>query len=423
MIKENLDSEAQITPMRCKEDELRVKLGEVKTLVRQLEDELTHPTNDSRLSSACVSETITALESLKGLLSDEQPRQTCSHKRNVNLIVLFSIISFAAFYFIRLILQPQEQQQPQQQLQQQQEFILGSSTHRRRLDQNNGQIITSPISVFQNHLLMADVVTSRGKLSEVDEHGHLKLFRDPVLSIERFSFDVGFNRGQTSYEWHRLLPSKLFVLGVDANANLVARFEHSSEFASIRQKTLVFRGAVGSKDGIALFNPGFGWENTSDTGSLFGWDDKNKEAERMSHVDKHLAVRFIRLDAILSHVPPPNPSTSFYWDTLKIDVQGADVDAMESAGDFIKNFMCVVGEFQTAHYKIPAGINVDPAPFLTKHGFKLVYHNANQIWLNPLYVQVYKNAPLNSTCHNVYDSKVDPVKLLSAYDSGQVLRL
>ena len=35
--------------------------------------------------------------------------------------------------------------------------------------------------------------------------------------------------------------------------------------------------------------------------------------------------------------------------------------------------MCVVGEFQTYHYKIPADIITDPAPILLAHGF--IYAN------------------------------------------------
>ncbi len=54
-------------------------------------------------------------------------------------------------------------------------------------------------------------------------------------------------------------------------------------------------------------------------------------------------MRLIALSDVLVHVAPPEPPL-FMWDTLKIDIQGSDVEALISAGDYLKNFVCVVGK-------------------------------------------------------------------------------
>lgn len=281
-----------------------------------------------------------------------------------------------------------------------------------------------PISIFDGQLVLSNVISSRGNLSNVDEKGFLTVFRDD--SIFSFSMDVGFNRGQTSLPW--LTQNKnMFVIGVEANDHLVTRFERSPEFDHIRDREFIFQVAAGSKPGIARFNPGFGWDNISDTGSLFHWSDKGREKQRQHFAHKELLVRIVRLESILDHVPPPvfdivaPRTTPFIWDTLKVDVQGADVDAVHSVGaSYIKRFMCIVGEFETGEYKVPAGFPIDPAPFLKENGFVKVHNQNNQIWLNKLFIDTYrKNAKLYN-CHTVYDSPTDPHRLLQAYDAGGV---
>ena len=95
----------------------------------------------------------------------------------------------------------------------------------------------------------------------------------------------------------------------------------------------------------------------SDTGSLFGWTDPKREQVRKQAVHMQQVVRLVRLSDILRHVHPPGTfflfimrvldcflePPLFLWDTLKIDIQGADVDALISAGNFVKNFLCIVG--------------------------------------------------------------------------------
>lgn len=308
--------------------------------------------------------------------------------------------------------------------------------HGRKLDQTDGD----PIGVFGGaYLTIADVVTSRNNLAEVDEHGYLKAFYQP--SIKTFSMDVGFNRGQTSSTWLQRLPH-MFVIGIEANAGLVSRFEHSPEFAAIRERAILIRAAAGSKPGVVRLNPGFGWENVSDTGSVFHWSDPNREKQRLKFVHNELLVRSARMDKLLARVPPPlydstknipntpfqdrsnfqnnnSTKTSFVWDTFKVDIQGADVDAMISVGpDFIKRFLCVVGEFSIAHYAVPKDYPTDPAPFLIENGFVKVFSGGNSIWLNKMLVEEYRKQPNHYACHRVYDSVCDPSELLKNFDAG-----
>jgi hypothetical protein len=268
-------------------------------------------------------------------------------------------------------------------------------------------------------LVISNPASPQGSMSSVNELGYLKAISEPW--VKTFSLDVGFNRGQTSLGWLKNLKS-LFVIGVDANHLLVSRFEHSEEFEEIREKEIVLLGAVGTKYGTAMFNPGFGWDNVSDTGSLFGWADPERERERRKYLRRQMPVRFLRLQDILEHVPPPRLGQGFLWDTLKIDVQGADVDALISAGEYIKRFLCVVGEFQTQFYSVPKEIPTDPAPFLKQNGFVRVHYKEtdNQIWMNPIYFEEYRKNATIFGCHLVYDSVLDPVSLVTAYDKGGV---
>jgi FkbM family methyltransferase len=272
----------------------------------------------------------------------------------------------------------------------------------------------NPISVFDHVLVLANPATPRGTMSAVDDLGYLKVISEPW--VQTFSLDVGFNRGQTSFGWLDKL-NNLFVIGVEANHLLVTHFEHNPEFDRLRSREIIILGAAGTKHGTALFNPGFGWDNASDVGSLYGWTDANREAERKKHVREHMQVRFVRLEDILEHVPPPTPG-KLIWDTLKIDVQGADVDALISAGDHVKKFLCVVGEFDARNYNVPSDVPMDPVPFLKEKGFVRVNNYGNQVWFNPIYVEEYRRNATRFGCHLVYDSILDPGALISAYDKG-----
>ncbi len=274
-----------------------------------------------------------------------------------------------------------------------------------------------PLEVYDGHLVLKSIITPRAEHSHVDKQGYLTIMADGS-SYTSFSMDVGFNAGQTSLHWHAHHP-KLYVIGVEANHHLAYQFEHSSHFSSIRDHTLVVHAAASSRPGVVKFNPGFGWDNVSDTGSLFPFKDQKRESVRLKYLNSHVAVRCLRLDSILRHVPPPR-SPLFVWDTLKLDVQGADVDAMISAGDYVDHFMCVVGEFETLHYSTPAGIPVDPAPFLKEHQFVIVYdvYPGNSIWLNKRHFALYKENPRRFGCHDVYDSLADTNKLIAVFEKG-----
>ena len=62
-------------------------------------------------------------------------------------------------------------------------------------------------------------------------------------------------------------------------------------------------------------------------------------------IGNHCCIQLIasdhqtRMDTFLRFVPP-----TLVWDCMKIDIQGADADALISAGDYIEKFKCVVGE-------------------------------------------------------------------------------
>jgi hypothetical protein len=223
----------------------------------------------------------------------------------------------------------------------------------------------------------------------------------------------------------RQLSPELFVIGIEANPKLVYSFEVSPYFEGYRDRALVFHGAVGTKTGIVRFNPGYGFDNISDTGSLFHWNAEFRERERRRYVRYEQSVRMISIEQILQHVPLPNMTangtSSLIWDTLKIDVQGADVDALHSVGsEFIKHFLCVVGEFQIDEYSIPKDFPIDPKPFLTKNGFQQVYQGQNQIWLNIHHIEIYRKNPKRFSCHRVYDSLLPAQLLLDAFDRKTV---
>jgi hypothetical protein len=106
--------------------------------------------------------------------------------------------------------------------------------------------------------------------------------------------------------------------------------------------------------------------------------------------DQFLELVKIRVDDILKHVLPPNPP-NFYWDTFKVDIQGSYVEAIISSGDLIKNFVCVVGEFDYNAYDLPKDIMTDPKMILTGYNFKKVYGGVNEIWMNSLYIEAYRS--------------------------------
>jgi len=297
---------------------------------------------------------------------------------------------------------------------------MGAHNHlRRTMSEPEDENENNPIGTYDGHLILKSLITHRGSHSQVDKDGYLTVM-GPDSFYTSFSLDVGFNRGQTSAAWHSIQPH-LYSIGIEANANLVYHFEHSQDLNSIRDNTMVVHAAASSRDGgVIRFNPGFGWNNVSDTGSVFGFTDPKREKVRLQHANSHIAVRNLRLSDLLRHVPLPR-NTSFLWDTMKLDVQGADVDAMMSSSEYVEHFICVVGEFDTTHYAVK-GVKTDPKPFLTEHKFVMVYDiwPGNSIWLNSRLFSLYKDNPQRFGCHNVYDSRVDPGILIANYEKGGI---
>ena len=271
-------------------------------------------------------------------------------------------------------------------------------------------VASCPISIFDRTLVFTEPISTFPSLSAVDERGFLTKLYDP--KIETFSVDVGVNRGKVIHsDWLEKIPH-LFVIGIEANHELASRIEFGEEFRSIRHRSIIIKAAVASRRGtFAKFNTGAGWNgDISDTGSLFNWTDPRREQSRLAkRHDFEKLVRFVRLDDILQHVPPPRQH--FFWDTLKIDIQGADVDALLSAGEYLRNFVCVVGEFKADHYAIPKDFPTDPEPILKAANFVKVYSEENQIWINKRFSRTYLAKPEHFGCHRVYDSQVDPFGL------------
>jgi FkbM family methyltransferase len=190
-------------------------------------------------------------------------------------------------------------------------------------------------------------------------------------SLKTFSLDVGVNRGRVMKDWLEKVPH-MYIIGIEANHKLVQSFETNKVGEDGLGRVLLIPAAVSLKSGLATFNTGAGWENNvSDVGSLFNWTDQKREKLRIRSKDHKQVVRLLKLSDILEHVAPPK-LPHFFWDTLKIDIQGSDVSALISSEEYLANFMCVVGEFNFLHYNIPNDIPRDPAPILLKYNFTKV---------------------------------------------------
>jgi hypothetical protein len=111
-----------------------------------------------------------------------------------------------------------------------------------------------PLGIYDGHLILKSLVTSRDDHSRVDRMGYLTIMGGDS-KYTSFSLDVGFNRGQTSTEWHAKQPN-LYVIAIEANSHLVRQFENGLEFESVRMHTMVVHAAASSRPGVMTFNPG-----------------------------------------------------------------------------------------------------------------------------------------------------------------------
>lgn len=282
-----------------------------------------------------------------------------------------------------------------------------------------------PFIVLNGTLLFTAPISTRFSFSGVDSHGYLLKFMDPCFKT--FSLDVGINRGKViQKDWLEPIPY-LCAIGIDANYHLVSHFEQSDSTRSVRNRSLVIHAAVASKRStVAEFNTGAGWNDVPDTGSLFKWIDKRREQVRLAKREQSSQVaRFIRLDDILQHVPPPRifpDRDEFIWDTLKVDIQGSDADALLSAGEYVARFVCVVGEFKSDHYDVPNDLLQDPSSLLRRFNYTQVLKGSqNQIWINRKYASIYLENATRFCCHRVYDSSIDASRLQEALRENKII--
>ena len=264
-------------------------------------------------------------------------------------------------------------------------------------------------------------------LHRVDSAGHFAI----PSRLTRFSLDVGFNVGKIMLgDWlSQSNAREHFMIGIEANPYLYTVFDtmttarrypkgyegmywtpNNNSGTTERARTfrshsdqlmLIHAAAVSSLRGVADFHLGVGWHAgkvESDVGSLYGWDNKQKSKASEEDSESTVTVATIRLDEILARVPPP---PRLRWDTLKIDIQGADTDALIGAGDYMKHFMCVVGEFSSEHYKVPSGVTVSPRSLLSGLGFRLALasnHPKLQVWVNMRYRSVFEECESSKRC-------------------------
>lgn len=81
-----------------------------------------------------------------------------------------------------------------------------------------------------------------------------------------------------------------------------------------------------------------------------------------------------------------------------VDIQGADADALISAGAHLQRFACVIGEFRGNHYDVPNGIVIDPKDILLRAGFRKVAEGMREkVWINSRFLGRFFD-PSNYTC-------------------------
>jgi hypothetical protein len=256
-------------------------------------------------------------------------------------------------------------------------------------------------------------------------------------SITHFTLDLGVNRGNTVAKFLEDIPSQ-FVIGIEANPYLASMHNMASSTHSVltdasgkqhpycgsvygelgektsviekcRDRVLILNVAAASTAGVVQFNMGYGWVDGApdDVGSMYEWEDESMQKKGQGN---QVSVYKMRLDALLRFVPP-----SLTWDCLKIDIQGADADALISAADFVDNFKCVVGEFDTNAYKVPTGTVTDPAAFMKSHNFIDVERcngsRKGSFWLNTRFLTNFKAKDYN--CF-VYDESRSHSAVLAA---------
>ena len=309
---------------------------------------------------------------------------------------------------------------------------------------------SSTIAVTNNILTFAAPLVVRD-VAKVDANGFL--IAAGASKITHFSLDVGFNKGRVTVNDWLEKQQNLFVICVEAIPALFTLFEtmmasetqigdggsgagdgdtvvpywkltkfHASQRALVYKKfchdekrCMMINGAVSSTPGVAEFNTGVGRDangkGATDTGSLFAF--RNGGARERAKKWSATLVRKFRLDELLKFIPLPTDNYS--WDTFKVDIQGGDVDALVSAGKYLKYFTCVIGEFDVGSYQIPNGVQTNPTPILLAAGFINTNIVGRSVWINPKYKNQYLADPESFGCHRVHDVPASLNRLIAAF--------
>ena len=260
----------------------------------------------------------------------------------------------------------------------------------------------------------------------LDEQGHILLPAD----VRHIAIDVGANKLKVMEAWLLRDPRHAYIgfepnpflwggaivtgrevahgkdsvkAAADALTQFVADpggFLHvprtSQILAARHDRAFVVNAAAAKDPGWAEFNMGGAW-GFDDTGSMYSASEGAKF--RLEQAIGATPVRVERLDRLLSILPPPREGGGdsqnhlpFTWGMLKIDAQGADADALVSAAEYIRHFVCVLGEFTEGcamqrscyGYTLPPWVEANPCPFLLDHSFIPVLDlNAMSQWIEP----------------------------------------
>ena len=338
--------------------------------------------------------------------------------------------------------------QQEQQQEQEQQPPSSSMTQATR---TSASASSSTIAVINNILTFAAPLVARD-VAKVDVNG--LLIAAGGSKITHFSLDVGFNKGRVTVNDWLEKQQNLFVICVEAIPALFTLFEtmmasetqigdggdgagdgdtvvpywkltkfHASQRALVYKKIchdekrcMMINGAVSSTPGVAEFNTGVGrdanGQGATDTGSLFAF--RNDGARERAKKWSATLVRKFRLDELLKFIPIPTDNYS--WDTFKVDIQGGDVDALVSAGKYLKYFTCVIGEFDVGSYQIPDVVQTNPTPILKAAGFVNTNIVGRSVWINPKYKNHYLADPESFGCHRVHDVPASLNQLIAAFN-------
>lgn len=113
---------------------------------------------------------------------------------------------------------------------------------------------------------------------------------------------------------------------------------------------VLFPVALSSSDSFANFQ--YGFPGRADSGSLLPFNRQMIKKRQGARPLFALPTPVMRMASVLALIPKVRADgTPILWDTLKIDAQGVDSLIIEGAGHLLRNFACVLGEFDASSYK------------------------------------------------------------------------